>query len=91
MGQSVIWLVHPKLNLMLESIWTAEWDVTGPGQTERSTELLLSPGVRGAIDFASGLQVVPGIAFPFGIGSSRGERAVFVYLSFEHPFGRRTQ
>jgi hypothetical protein len=89
-GQSVIWLAHPKLNLMLESIWTAAWDVTGPGQTERSTEFLLSPGVRGAIDFASGLQVVPGIAFPFGIGNSRGERSVFAYLSFEHPFGRRS-
>ncbi|HMG11965.1 MAG TPA: hypothetical protein VK571_02225 [Gemmatimonadaceae bacterium] len=91
MGQSAIWLVHPKLNLMLESIWTTAWEVTGPEQTERSTELLLSPGVRGAIDFASGLQVVPGIAFPFGIGNSRGERAVFMYLSFEHPFGRRSQ
>ena len=90
-GQSVIWLAHPKLNLMLESIWTVAREVTGPGQTERSTEFLLSPGLRGAIDFASGLQIVPGIAFPFGIGSSRGERAVFMYLSFEHPFGRRSQ
>lgn len=88
LGQSLIWLAHPKLNLMLESTWSAQQDVTGPGRTERSTEVLLSPGLRGAIDFASGLQVVPGIAFPFGIGSSRGERAVFVYLSFEHPFTR---
>ena len=45
-------------------------------------------GLRGAIDFPSGLQIVPGIAFPFGISSSSGERAVFAYLSFEHPFGR---
>ncbi len=90
LGQSLIWLAHPKVNLMLESTWTAAEDVTGPGQTTRSTELLLSPGLRGAIDFASGLQVVPGIAFPFGIGSSSGERAVFVYLSFEHPFTGRS-
>lgn len=89
LGQSLIWLVHPKVNLMLESTWTAAEDVTGPGQTARSTGVLLSPGLRGAIDFASGLQVVPGIAFPFGIGRSRGERAVFVYLSFEHPFTGR--
>lgn len=88
LGQSVIWLAHPKLNLMLESTWTAAREVTGPRRTERSTELLLSPGLRGAIDFPSGLQVVPGIAFPFGIGSSRGDRAVFAYLSFEHPFTR---
>lgn len=85
-GQSVIWLAHPKLNLMLESTWSAAQGVSGPGRTERLTELLLSPGIRGAIDFASGLQIVPGIAFPFGVGSSRGQRAVLVYLSFEHPF-----
>jgi hypothetical protein len=89
LGQSVIWLAHPKLNLMLESTWTAAQDVAGPRQTVRSTELMLSPGLRGAIDFASGLQIVPGIAFPFGIGTSRGERAVFFYLSFEHPFAGR--
>jgi hypothetical protein len=89
LGQSVIWLAHPKLNLMLESTWTAMQDVIGPGRTEQSTEFLLSPGFRGAIDFASGLQIVPGLAFPFGIGGSRGDRAVFVYLSFEHPFTGR--
>lgn len=89
LGQSVIWLAHPKLNLMIESTWTSAEEVTSPGQTGRSTEFLLSPGVRAAIDFPSGLQVVPGLAFPFGIGASRGERSVFAYLSFEHPFGRR--
>jgi hypothetical protein len=86
LGQSVIWLAHPKLNLMIESTWTEEHEVAGPGRTERSTEFLLSPGLRGAIDFPSGLQIVPGLAFPFGIGSSRGERAIFLYLSFEHRF-----
>ncbi len=88
LGQSLIWLAHPKLNLMLESTWSSEGEVIGPRQTARTTEFLLSPGLRGAIDFPSGLQIVPGIAFPFGIGGSRGERAVFVYLSFEHPFTR---
>jgi hypothetical protein len=90
LGQSVIWLAHPKLNLMLEASWTRAQEVSGPGQTVQGTEFLLSPGLRGAIDFASGLQIVPGIAFPFGVGSSRGERAVFAYLSFEHPFARRS-
>jgi hypothetical protein len=86
LGQSLIWLAHPKLNLMLESTWTSSQEVVGPRQTARASEFLLSPGLRGAFDFASGLQIVPGIAFPFGLGSSRGERAVFAYLSFEHPF-----
>lgn len=90
LGQSLIWLAHPKLNFMLEGTWTRAQEVVAQRQTARSTEFLLSPGLRGAIDFPSGLQVVPGIAFPFGVGSSRGSRAVFMYLSFEHPFGRQT-
>ena len=89
-GQSVIWLAHPRLNLMLESVWSTMDEVTGPGQTERGTEFLLSPGVRTAFNLRSGLQIVPGLAFPFGIGSSRGERSVFAYLSFEHPFARQS-
>lgn len=90
LGQSIIWLTHPKLNLMLESTWTASHDVAGAGQTQRSTEFLLSPGLRGAIDLQSGLQIVPGLAFPFGVGGSRGERSVYAYLSFEHSFPRRS-
>jgi hypothetical protein len=88
-GQSVIWLAHPNLNLMLESIWGVIEEVAGPRQTERITEFLLSPGLRTAINLRSGLQIVPGLAFPIGIGASRGERSVFAYLSFEHPFARQ--
>jgi hypothetical protein len=90
LGQSVIWLAHPNLNFMLESVWAVSREVTGPRQTERTTEFLLSPGIRTAINLRSGLQIVPGIAFPIGIGASRGERAVFAYLSFEHPFARQS-
>ena len=88
LGQGVIWLLHPRLNFMLEAAWTQTEEVVGPCQTERRTALLFSPGLRGAINFASGLQIVPGIAFPFGVGPSKGERNVFMYLSFEHPFAR---
>lgn len=90
-GQSLIWLAHPRLNFMLEAAWARTQVVVGPGQTERGNELLLSPGVRGAIDLPSGLQIVPGLAFPIGVGPSRGERSVFVYLSFEHPFASQAQ
>lgn len=88
-GQSVIWLTHPKLNLMVEAVWNRSEEVVGAGQTARSTEALISPAIRGAIDLPSGLQIVPGLAFPFGVGSSRGMRSVFVYLSFEHAFTRQ--
>jgi len=86
LAQSVIWLAHPKLNVMLETAWSRTQEVAGAGRTAWSTAALVSPGIRGAIDFASGLQIVPGLAFPFGVGPSRGERGVFAYLSFEHAF-----
>jgi hypothetical protein len=88
LGQSLIWLVHPRANLMLEAAWTRDEEVTGPGERDAGRSFFLSPGVRFAIDFPSGLQVVPGVAVPIGVGPSRGERGVFLYLSFEHPYSR---
>ncbi len=49
----------------------------------------VSPGIRWSYDFESGLQIVPGIALPIGVGPSRGEKSAFLYLSFEHPFGKK--
>ena len=88
-GQSLIFLVHPKFNLMVEALWSQDESVVGQDRTERERALVIAPGFRGAIDFASGLQVVPGIAFPIGLGPSSGEEGVYLYLSFEHPFRRR--
>lgn len=90
LAQSVIWLAHPRLNFMLEAAWSRTQDVVGPGRTERGTEVLLSPGVRGAIDLGSDLQIVPGLAIPLGVGPGRGAHGVFVYLSFEHPFAKQS-
>jgi hypothetical protein len=80
LGQSVVWLLHPRINLLTEAVWTRE---LGGGQAE---SLFISPGIRGAFDLAGGLQIVPGIAVPIGVGASHGERQVLIYLSFEHPF-----
>jgi hypothetical protein len=88
-GQSLIWLVHPKFNVMLESIWSDDESVVGPDRTEWQRGFLVSPGVRAAFDLPSGLQIVPGVAVPFGVGPSDGQRGVFVYLSFEHPFRKQ--
>lgn len=84
-GQSVIWLVHPKVNLMLEGVFTRAEAVTGEDLTDSADSLVLSPGIRGALDLPGGLQVVPGLAVPIGIGPSEGELLIFGYLSFEHP------
>jgi Putative MetA-pathway of phenol degradation len=85
-GGSLIWLARPGLNLLLEGIWTRAQIVTAPGQTRTVSAAFVSPGVRWSYDFRSGLQIVPGIGFPIGVGSSHGRYGVLVYLSFEHPF-----
>lgn len=88
LGQSVIWLLAPTVNLLLETAWTREETVAGPGRTLTTESFFVSPGIRWALNRPSGLQVVPGVAVPFGLGPSRGERSVVLYLSFEHLFRR---
>ena len=90
LGQSVIWLAHPRFNVMLESMYSAYDCVTGRHTTDREQTFLISPGVRWAHNFKNGLQIVPGVAIPIGVGPSEGDHGLFVYLSFEHPFGHRT-
>jgi hypothetical protein len=90
-GQGLIWLLRPNFNLMLETVWNNSQSIIGPGTTARSNELLLSPGMRWAYNFDNGLQIVPGIAVPLGVGPSNGERGILIYLSFEHPFRRATK
>jgi hypothetical protein len=82
-GDSLVWLVHPNFNVMLEGLYTT---TSLPGGTDRTETFTINPGLRGAINFASGLQVVPGLSVPLGVGPSSGEKAIFLYLSFEHPF-----
>ena len=90
LGASVVWLARPTFNALLEIVWTREEAVTGPGRTAASDGLSISPGIRWAHNFSSGLQIVPGVAFPIGVGPSAGDDAVLLYLSFEHPFQSRS-
>ena len=86
LGQSFVWLVHPRFNFFLETVFYRYEDVIAPRRTQWSSTLLLNPGIRWAYNFKSGLQIVPGVALPFGAGPSSGEKGVFLYLSFEHPY-----
>jgi hypothetical protein len=86
-GESVIWLARPRFNVMLEAAYSAFDCVTAPKTTDREQTFYLSPGIRWAHNFKSGLQIVPGVAVPIGVGPSQGEHGLYVYLSFEHPFG----
>ena len=88
-GQSLIWLIHPKFNVMVEAFGVRADQVIAPDRTRTTSSFLVSPGVRAAFDLPSGLQIVPGVAMPIGVGWSDGERGIFLYLSFEHPFRRQ--
>lgn len=90
-GQSFIFLVNPRLNVLLETCANNFQAVVGQGKTEWTKTRYMSPGVRWAFNFRNGLQIVPGIAIPIGIGPSAGERGVLLYLSFEHPFGELSE
>ena len=73
----------------METVWARAEAVSGPAATTRTDAWLLSPGIRWAYNFRSGLQIVPGLAFPLGVGPSHGQRSLLLYLSFEHPFKKR--
>jgi hypothetical protein len=87
LGGSAIWLLHPSLNLLLEGVWLST-ETVGIGGAQRDEVLLLNPGVRGALNVAS-LQIVPGLAYTFDTSAGSVDDALFVYLSFEHPFLRQ--
>lgn len=86
LGQSIIVAPHPRFNVMFETLWTGSEAVVGRDRTQRQHDLYLNPGIRWAHDFKNGLQIVPGVAVPIGVGPSSGDKGVFVYLSFEHPW-----
>ena len=90
-GGSVVWMTKPFFNVLVEALYQRLEDVAGPQQTDCSNAVTISPGVRWAYSFSSGLQIVPGIAIPIGLGPSGGSRSVFFYLSFEHPFTKEAR
>ena len=85
-GQSFIWLARSRFNVMLETVFARSQVVVASNRTEWTSSLFLSPGIRWAYNFKNGLQIVPGIGVPIGLGPSAGEKGVLLYLSFEHPF-----
>jgi hypothetical protein len=84
-GLSMIFLVSKTFNLMLEVVGNTSRSKGNDVVTQNSRSLLINPGFRYAINFKSGLQIVPGLAVPIGLGQSKGNSGLFAYLSFEHP------
>ena len=85
LGGSAIWLARPWLNVLLEAVWLSQSVVVGEGVTDRLESAFINPGLRWAVDVGA-VQVVPGVSYTIGIGPSRGDDALFLYLSLEHSF-----
>jgi len=82
-GASVIWLINSHINLMNEFVYYETYHGIENNAT-RDQVLIINPGLRGAINFKNGLQIVPGFSTWFDlINHTNG---FFFYLSFEHPF-----
>lgn len=89
LGASAVWLLQPSFNLLVETLWLSEESVVGNGRTVREDSWVLSPGIRWAFNAAGDLQIVPGVAYTIGVSPGSLEDALFLYLSFEHPFKRQ--
>jgi hypothetical protein len=84
LAHSIVYQANPRVNFLLETVWTSSAEVISAGYTRRTNDVLLSPGLRWSHDFSDGLQIVPGLAVPVGVGPTAGERGLILYLSFEY-------
>ena len=89
LGGSAIWLLRPSFNLLLEALWLSTESVVGEGRTDREEFFFLNPGARWAFNLSGGLQIVPGVAYTIGLSPETLGDALFLYLSFQHPFKRQ--
>lgn len=95
LGASVIHAVTEDVHLLLEVLWNSDEGMQEKtrgrrrrpyADRDRSEDVILSPGVRWAINRPGDLQIVPGLAFPIGLSDDAIDYGVFFYLSIEHPF-----
>ena len=84
-GVALVWLPVHWVNAFVEVAHLTEAEVVAENHTHRVQTWVVSPALRFAIDFASGLQIVPGVAAPIEMSGDDVHFTVVAYLSFEHP------
>lgn len=83
-GAALVFLPVTWANALVELVHTTSEAVVPGGGKARGSAFIVNPGLRFAIDFDSGLQIVPGICAPIEIADGQTEVSGFGYLSFEH-------
>ena len=86
-GAALVWLTRTWVNPLVEVVHLTTQEIRDDRTRSRSSNFVVNPGVRFAINCRSGLQIVPGVSMPiqFG-GGTRG--SVLFYLSLEHAVRR---
>jgi len=89
LGASLIYAVASDLHLLVECAGAWMEGADAAGRATRPLAAVISPGVRKAWNLRGGRQVVVGLAAPMGVTAAAPLYGVFLYFSFEHPFGAR--
>jgi hypothetical protein len=83
LGGSVIYCVNDRFNVLCE--WIGVWNENqeNTGRFVRRLSSVISPGFRYAFNPNEDVQIVVGLAAPFGMTESAPDVGAFVYFSYE--------
>jgi hypothetical protein len=85
-GASLIWLVAPKFNLMVEYVSAFDKTINDTGSLDIENSTVINPGFRFAVDMGK-VQIVPGMGVPVNFSNgSFANTAVIFYLSIEPAY-----
>jgi hypothetical protein len=81
-GAGFIYQPSNHFNLINEIVYTIRESSVNDATSESA--LTCNPGIRAALNFKSGLQIVPGISVPVEFTGGHSNAGILFYLSFEH-------
>jgi hypothetical protein len=84
-GLALVWQPLSWFNPLAELAYFSTEEIHGDLTRARHSLFVVNPGCRAAINFRSGLQIVPGLSAPIRFSANGTELSVLAYLSFEHP------
>jgi hypothetical protein len=85
-GASVIYAWRSDFHLLIETVGNWDESLRPSGNLRHEFSALVMPGMRKAINFQNGSQLVAGIGIPIGLNNAAPDIGAFLYLSFEHFF-----
>ena len=85
MGQSVVWIIGPRLNALVDVVWTREPERGSDGRTAPRQSWTLCPAVRWAHTVGD-VVIAPAVGVVLG---GDGGPSGLVSIAIEHGFGRR--